>query len=48
VKHTLRDEPAWQVVTKKPVAPTDAEGDRNPRSRSAKMRVAVRRTEGAS
>ncbi|MBK8693047.1 MAG: 16S rRNA (cytosine(1402)-N(4))-methyltransferase RsmH [Deltaproteobacteria bacterium] len=45
VKHTLRDEPAWQVVTKKPVEPTEAEGDRNPRSRSAKMRVAVRRTE---
>lgn len=43
VKHTLRDEPAWQVVTKKPVEPTEAEGDRNPRSRSAKMRVAVRR-----
>jgi len=45
VKHTLRDEPAWQVVTKKPVEPTEAEGDRNPRSRSAKMRVAVRRAE---
>ncbi len=45
VKHTLRDEPAWQVVTKKPVEPSEAEGDRNPRSRSAKMRVAVRRTE---
>jgi len=45
VKHTLRDEPAWQVVTKKPVEPSEAEGDRNPRSRSAKMRVAVRRAE---
>jgi 16S rRNA (cytosine1402-N4)-methyltransferase len=43
VKHTLRDEPAWQVVTKKPVEPDEAEGERNPRSRSAKMRVAVRR-----
>jgi 16S rRNA (cytosine1402-N4)-methyltransferase len=49
VKHTLRDEPAWQVVTKKPVEPDEAEGERNPRSRSAKMRVAVRRAaEGAS
>ena len=48
VKHTLRDEPAWQVVTKKPVEPDAAEGDRNPRSRSAKMRVAVRRAEEES
>jgi 16S rRNA (cytosine1402-N4)-methyltransferase len=33
----------WQAVTKKPVTPSEAEIDINPRSRSAKLRVAERR-----
>jgi 16S rRNA (cytosine1402-N4)-methyltransferase len=32
----------WELVTRKPVIATDEETDRNPRSRSAKLRVAER------
>jgi 16S rRNA (cytosine1402-N4)-methyltransferase len=32
----------WEVITRKPVIATDEEIDRNPRSRSAKLRVAER------
>ena len=47
VKHTFRalsgkDDPALVVLTKKPQIPTREESDRNPRSRSAKLRVAQR------
>ncbi len=47
VKHTLRslsgkDDPALVVLTKKPQIPTREELDRNPRSRSAKLRAAQR------
>jgi 16S rRNA (cytosine1402-N4)-methyltransferase len=46
VKHTLRAlqqrEGLVQVLTKKPLVATDQEVDRNPRSRSAKLRVAER------
>ena len=47
VKHTFRalsgkDDPALVVLTKKPQAPTREESDRNPRSRSAKLRAAQR------
>lgn len=35
--------PPFTVITKKPVVPTDAELQRNPRSRSAKLRIAERR-----
>ncbi|MBI3806966.1 MAG: 16S rRNA (cytosine(1402)-N(4))-methyltransferase RsmH [Nitrospirae bacterium] len=47
VKHTLRalsgkDDPVLAVLTKKPQIPTREESDRNPRSRSAKLRVAQR------
>ena len=51
VKHTLRSLQAgagstWTVRTKRPVVPTEAEIDRNPRARSAKLRV-VERTDAA-
>jgi 16S rRNA (cytosine1402-N4)-methyltransferase len=46
VKHTLRAlhrrDGLIQVLTKKPLVPTDAEVDRNPRARSAKLRAAER------
>jgi 16S rRNA (cytosine1402-N4)-methyltransferase len=47
VKHTLRalsgkDDSVLVVLTKKPQVPTREESDRNPRSRSAKLRVAQR------
>ena len=47
VKHTLRslsgkDDPVLMVLTKKPQIPTREESDRNPRSRSAKLRAAQR------
>jgi 16S rRNA (cytosine1402-N4)-methyltransferase len=47
VKHTLRalsgkDDPALVVLTKKPQVPSREESDRNPRSRSAKLRAAQR------
>jgi 16S rRNA (cytosine1402-N4)-methyltransferase len=46
VKHTLRAlqqrDALVQVLTKKPLVPTDVEVERNPRSRSAKLRAAER------
>jgi 16S rRNA (cytosine1402-N4)-methyltransferase len=46
VKHTLRAlqqrESLIQVLTKKPLVPSDEEVDRNPRARSAKLRAAER------
>ena len=42
VKHAFRDKAVWRPVTKKPVEATDDEAARNPRARSAKLRVAVR------
>ena len=45
VKWAFRDDPRYEVLTKKPIRPTDREVQANPRSRSAKMRVAVRTAE---
>lgn len=43
VKEAFRDDPRLDVLTKKPVIPGETEIDRNPRSRSAKLRVAARK-----
>jgi 16S rRNA (cytosine1402-N4)-methyltransferase len=46
VKHTMRglakDDDTLQVLTKKPLTASDAERERNPRSRSAKLRALAR------
>ena len=42
VKHGFRDSNALVPITKKPVVATDEERERNPRSRSAKLRTARR------
>jgi 16S rRNA (cytosine1402-N4)-methyltransferase len=42
VKQAMRDSAVWTMVTKKPVQAGDEEVRRNPRSRSAKLRVAIR------
>ena len=42
VKHGLRNHERLKVLTKKPITATDEEIRRNPRSRSAKLRIAER------
>lgn len=42
VKHAFRNDPRLEVLTKRPVRPSEVEISRNPRSRSAKLRVAER------
>ena len=42
VKQAFRAAGVWEPVTRKPVEATDAEAARNPRARSAKLRVAIR------
>jgi 16S rRNA (cytosine1402-N4)-methyltransferase len=43
VKTRFRDQTGpWQALTKKPLEPDDAEIQANPRSRSAKLRIAER------
>jgi 16S rRNA (cytosine1402-N4)-methyltransferase len=42
VKHAFRVEGVWRPVNKKPVEAGEAETTRNPRARSAKLRVALR------
>jgi 16S rRNA (cytosine1402-N4)-methyltransferase len=43
VKEAFRDDPRLQALTRKPLRPTDEEVARNPRARSAKLRIAARR-----
>lgn len=45
VKHTLKANPSLKILTKKPIIPTDAEVQVNPRARSAKLRIVERRGE---
>ena len=42
VKQAFRDDNRWTPLTKKPLRPTDQEVSNNPRSRSAKLRIAER------
>ena len=42
VKNALRDDTRLEVLTKKPITAGDEERTRNPRSRSAKLRIAAR------
>jgi 16S rRNA (cytosine1402-N4)-methyltransferase len=43
VKRAFKEDPRLLVLTKKPIVPSLEEVRRNPRARSAKMRVAERR-----
>ena len=42
VKNAFRGDDRWNVLTKKPLRPSDEEVQQNPRARSAKLRVAER------
>ena len=42
VKEAFRDDPRFEVLTPRPLRPTEEEVELNPRSRSAKLRVAAR------
>jgi 16S rRNA (cytosine1402-N4)-methyltransferase len=48
VKLAFRMEEVWETMTRKPVEASDREVARNPRARSAKLRVAVRKDPGGS
>jgi len=45
VKHGLRNSPLLKVLTKKPIIAAEEEISQNPRSRSAKLRIAERKQE---
>ncbi len=43
IKEAFRDDPRWEPLTRKPIRPGPQEIASNPRSRSAKLRVAARK-----
>jgi 16S rRNA (cytosine1402-N4)-methyltransferase len=43
VKNAFRSDERWEALTRKPIRPGDEEVRRNPRSRSARLRVAARK-----
>lgn len=43
VKNSFKEERELQVITRKPIVPTEREVGQNPRARSAKLRIAERR-----
>jgi 16S rRNA (cytosine1402-N4)-methyltransferase len=45
VKESFRDDARWQVLTRRPVRSSEQETSTNPRSRSAKLRVAERKAD---
>lgn len=45
VKHAFRNDERLEVLTKKPILPSEREETENPRARSAKLRVAQRRAQ---
>jgi 16S rRNA (cytosine1402-N4)-methyltransferase len=45
VKHVFRDDPRYAILTKKPIRPIEEEIVRNPRARSARMRVGGKQEE---
>jgi 16S rRNA (cytosine1402-N4)-methyltransferase len=47
VKQALRPECGWTPIPQRPISPTPAEVRVNPRSRSARLRVALRTTAAA-
>jgi 16S rRNA (cytosine1402-N4)-methyltransferase len=44
VKNAFRSDERWEALTRKPIRPGDEEVRRNPRSRSARLRVAARKS----
>lgn len=48
VKQAFRDDARLRVITRKPIRPTEEEINRNPRSRSARLRVAERTSESSA
>jgi 16S rRNA (cytosine1402-N4)-methyltransferase len=44
VKHGLRNSPSLRILTKKPIIATEEEIKKNPRSRSAKLRIAEKKS----
>lgn len=48
VKRAFQDREKWEVLTKKPVVASEEESTANPRARSAKLRSALRASDGGS